>query len=70
MRYIIGLIAAVVAISLSDWLFFGVLFHDRYDKTPATWRTIPESRKIADSMSAATRSVGSPASRSRAPHTD
>jgi len=50
MRYIIGLIAAVVAISLSDWLFFGVLFHNRYDKTPSTWRTIPESRKIAVSM--------------------
>ena len=50
MRYILALIAALVAISLSDWLFFGVLFHKRYDKTPATWRQLPESRKIAGSM--------------------
>jgi hypothetical protein len=50
MRYIIALIAALIAISLSDWLLFGVVFHNRYDKTPATWRTVPESRKIAGSM--------------------
>lgn len=50
MRYVIALIAALVAISLSDWLLFGVVFHDRYIKTPATWRNIPEGRKIAGSM--------------------
>ncbi len=50
MRYVIALIAALVAISLSDWLLFGVVFHNRYDKTPATWRPVPESRKIAGSM--------------------
>ena len=50
MRYIIALIAAVIAISFTDWLFFGFLFHARYDKTPATWRNIPEGRKIAGSM--------------------
>lgn len=50
MRYLIALIVAVVVISMSDWLLFGVLFHDRYDKTPATWRNLPEGRKIAGSM--------------------
>ena len=50
MRYVIALIAALVAISLSDWLLFGVVFHKRYDTTPATWRTLPEGRKIAGSM--------------------
>lgn len=50
MRYLLALIVAVLVISFSDWLLFGVLFHDRYDKTPATWRNLPEGRKIAGSM--------------------
>ena len=50
MRYLIALIVATVVISLSDWLLFGALFHDRYLKTPATWRNVPEGRKIAGSM--------------------
>jgi hypothetical protein len=50
MRFAIALVGATVAISFSDWLFFGVLFHDRYMLTPAVWRESPESRKIAGSM--------------------
>ena len=50
MRYIVGLVAGTVAISLSDWLLFGVVFHRRYERTPATWRPLPEGRKIAGSM--------------------
>jgi hypothetical protein len=50
MRFAIALIGATVAISFSDWLFFGVLFHDKYMQTPAVWRESPESRKIAGSM--------------------
>jgi Protein of unknown function (DUF1761) len=50
MRYAIALIAATVGISFSDWLFFGVIFHDRYMKTPELWRPTPESKKIAGSM--------------------
>jgi hypothetical protein len=53
MRLAIALIGASIAISFSDWLFFGVLFHDRYMQTPALWREIPESRKIAGSMALA-----------------
>lgn len=50
MRLLIAIIVATVAISFSDWLFFGVIFHDRYMRTPDVWRAIPESRKIAGSM--------------------
>jgi Protein of unknown function (DUF1761) len=50
MRLFLALIAASVGISLSDWLFFGVIFHDEYMKTPEMWRAVPESRKIAGSM--------------------
>jgi len=50
MRLFLALIAATVGISLSDWLFFGVIFHDEYMRTPEMWRPGPESRKIAASM--------------------
>jgi hypothetical protein len=53
MRFVVALIGASIAISFSDWLFFGVLFHDRYMQTPALWREMPESRKIAGSMALA-----------------
>jgi polyferredoxin len=53
MRLALALIGASIAISFSDWLFFGVLFHDRYMQTPALWREMPESRKIAGSMALA-----------------
>jgi hypothetical protein len=50
MRFALALIAATVAISLTDWLLFGVVFHERYAATPATWRNVPEGKKIAVSM--------------------
>lgn len=49
-RYLIALVAATVAISLTDWFFFGVLFHDRYQRTPEVFRPGSETRKIAVSM--------------------
>jgi hypothetical protein len=49
-RYLIALVAATAVISLTDWLFFGVLFHDRYERTPEVWRSGAEGRKIAISM--------------------
>jgi hypothetical protein len=50
MRFFLALVAATVGISLSDWLFFGVIFHGDYMRTPEMWRAVPESRKIAGSM--------------------
>ena len=50
MRFFLALVAATVGISLSDWLFFGVIFHGDYMKTPEMWRAVPESQKIAVSM--------------------
>jgi hypothetical protein len=50
MRFFLALVAATVGISLSDWLFFGVIFHGDYMKTPEMWRAVPENRKIAWSM--------------------
>ena len=50
MRLFLALVAATAGISLSDWLFFGVVFHGDYMRTPEMWRAVPESRKIAVSM--------------------
>jgi hypothetical protein len=50
MHFLLALVAAVVAISLTDWFFFGVLFHDRYLLTPEVWRDVAEGKKIAGSM--------------------
>jgi hypothetical protein len=37
-HYLLALVAAVIATSLTDWYFMGVLFHDRYLVYPDTWR--------------------------------
>jgi len=36
---LLAFICSAVVTSLTDWYFFGVLFHGRYAKTPAVWRT-------------------------------
>jgi len=50
LRYALAIVAATIVISFSDWLFFGLVFHDRYLRTPEVWRPTSESRKIAGSM--------------------
>ena len=49
LSYVVAVVAATIVISLSDWLFFGVVFHDRYQETPEVWRGGPEGPKIAAS---------------------
>jgi hypothetical protein len=34
----LAFVASAVGASFTDWLFFGVLFHGRYEKTPGTWK--------------------------------
>lgn len=53
MRLLIALIVASIAISFTDWLFFGVLYHDRYMQTPNVWREGSERNKIVWSMALA-----------------
>lgn len=43
------LLGAVLA-SFADWLFAGVIFHDRYHLTPETWRTGEQGKRIAASQ--------------------
>jgi hypothetical protein len=37
-RLVAAIVAGLVAASLIDWLFAGVLFHDRYQAHPEVWR--------------------------------
>ena len=39
MHYGLAVLAALIACSLSDWLFMGVLFHDKYKAHPEIWRS-------------------------------
>jgi hypothetical protein len=39
--------------SLADWLFAGIIFHDRYHLTPETWRTGEQKKRIAGAQALA-----------------
>jgi uncharacterized membrane protein YidH (DUF202 family) len=49
-RFALAIVASGVAISITDWFFFGFVFHGKYMKTPELWRATKESHKIAWSM--------------------
>jgi hypothetical protein len=36
-QLVVAVLAAGIVSSFTDWLFMGVLFHDRYNKYPETW---------------------------------
>ena len=37
-RFLIAILVGLVLANLADWLFAGVLFHDRYQAHPEVWR--------------------------------
>jgi hypothetical protein len=48
-RFALAVLSATVGTSLTDWFFFGVLFHGRNATYPEVWRDppgTPETRKI------------------------
>jgi intracellular septation protein A len=47
-----ALLGAVLG-SLADWLFAGVIFHERYHRTPETWRTGEQKKRIAGAQALA-----------------
>ena len=38
-RFILTVLTAGIAVSTTDWLFTGVLFHNKYKVFPEVWRT-------------------------------
>ena len=38
-RFVLVVVIASVVTSFSDWLFMGVLFHDKYNAAPEIWRS-------------------------------
>lgn len=39
MHYGLAVVVAMIICSLSDWLFMGVLFHNKYKEHPEIWRS-------------------------------
>jgi hypothetical protein len=37
-RFALAVLIAGIVVSFSDWLFMGVLYHDRYNDNPEIWR--------------------------------
>lgn len=50
----IAVVVAGVAASFTDWLFFGVLFHNRYLANPEVWRNPGKTESKAIALSTAT----------------
>jgi hypothetical protein len=46
----LAILAAAIASSLTDWFFFGVLFHDKYLLTPELWRGGPKGTETKQIM--------------------
>jgi len=44
-RFILVVLIASVVTSFSDWLFMGVLFHEKYKAAPEIWRSSAESNE-------------------------
>src|SRR5882672_2945062 len=38
-RFLLAVLVAGIVISLTDWFFFGVLFHEYYNAYPEVWRS-------------------------------
>ena len=51
MRILLALVVANVVVSVSDWFFFGVLWHKKYNAHPEVWRRpaggVGEGRAVA-----------------------
>lgn len=43
--YVVAVVVATFATSLTDWYFMGVLFHDKYLTHPEIWRSSPGDQK-------------------------
>lgn len=37
-QLLLAILVAAVATSMTDWFFFGILFHERYKRYPEVWR--------------------------------
>lgn len=47
MRFLLAVIVSGFGASITDWLFMGVLFHNKYLETPEIWRSKPGQPEVA-----------------------
>ena len=50
LHVVLALVVAFVAASFTDWYFFGVLFHERYGRTPGVWRKYKDKKDEVTSI--------------------
>jgi hypothetical protein len=43
-------VASAIIASFTDWYFFGVLFHERYNRTPGAWRKYRDKKDEISSI--------------------
>jgi hypothetical protein len=46
-RFLLAVVVSGLGASITDWLFMGVLFHNKYLETPETWRGKPAQPEAA-----------------------
>jgi hypothetical protein len=47
-RFLLAVVVSGLGASITDWLFMGVLFHDKYLETPETWRGKPGQPEVTN----------------------
>ena len=47
MRILLGVFASGCVFSLTDWVFAGILFHDKYNAHPEIWRLAPGKSEVS-----------------------
>jgi hypothetical protein len=47
-RFLLAVVVSGLGASFTDWLFMGVLFHNKYLETPETWRSKPGQPEVTN----------------------
>lgn len=45
-RFALAVLASGIVMSISDWVFMGMLFHDKYKQHPEVWRDPPGTSEM------------------------
>lgn len=52
LHILIAFLASAIVASFTDWYFFGVLFHNRYGRTPGVWKRYKDRKDEMMSIAA------------------
>ena len=52
-RFLLAVVVSGLGASITDWLFMGVLFHNKYLETPEVWRAKPGQSEVTNIVASA-----------------